>query len=79
MHFCVTCGIKFNTNVFLICPNCFKVRCRDCSHREPWKHSYFRCPACLSLKYDVLETKAKNDELIEKLRPKDRDDKIKGT
>jgi hypothetical protein len=68
--FCVTCAVKFSTKIFCLCPNCFKLRCRECLRKRLYGQDDIRCPSCLCLQCDVIETKAKNDELIERLRPK---------
>ena len=33
---CGECATKFNTEVFVLCPNCFKLECRECGNLQSW-------------------------------------------
>jgi len=33
---CVSCGEDYDTNIFPLCPVCFKLACRKCSHKQIW-------------------------------------------
>jgi len=65
--FCVTCGVQYHTTAFLLCPNCFKISCRECKRLRTWKTDDVRCPMCLCLTFDVIQTYPKIDALIEKM------------
>jgi len=66
--FCVTCSLQYSTIAFNLCPNCFKIRCRECKRLRFWKTNNIRCPSCLCRTFDVIQTYEHHDALIEKLR-----------
>ncbi len=65
---CTTCALIYYSTAFNLCPNCFKIRCRECKRLRIWKTDDIRCPACLCITFDVMETYPKIEAIIEKLK-----------
>lgn len=52
---CPTCGVKYFTTVFNLCPNCYKLKCRECKRLRNDRVGEYRCPACLNPHFDVVD------------------------
>jgi hypothetical protein len=55
-HFmCIECAREFNKEIYPLCPSCWKMECRQCHARVPWranKESY--CVDCGNEKRDAV-------------------------
>jgi hypothetical protein len=52
---CPLCAVIYFTTCFNLCPNCYKLKCRECGRLRSDRVGEYRCPLCLCMESDIID------------------------